>query len=143
MESNNLILKNVKLLFIELNDKDFGSSITIDVTDETIRNQIEQFYSSEGLTPKFKDYTNAKSGEVTKQYSVKLASFVTFSDKDNHLYNIDHLNPAEIKLGFGAQINMVIRPYNYDNKFGNGKSASATAIRVVKGAEIKSDMSLI
>lgn len=143
MESNNLILKNVKLLFIELNDKDFGSSITIDVTDEKIRKEIEQFYTSEGLTPKFKDYTNAKSGESTKQYSVKLASFAEFRDEDDKSFNIDNVNPADIKLGFGAEINVVIRPYKYDNKFGAGKSASATAIRVVKGADIKSDMSLI
>lgn len=141
MESK-LILKNVKLLFIEIKDKDFGSSITIDVTDDAIRNTIEEFYNKEGLKPKFKDYTNKETGITTKQYSIKLATFVNVQDEAGNDYNLDALEVKahDIKLGFGAEVNVAIRTYEYDNKFGKGKSASVSAMKIVKGAEIKDDM---
>lgn len=142
MEQSKLILKNVKLLFIEINDKDFGSSITLDVTDDAVRKQIEDFYASEGLQPKFKDYTNKKSGEVTKQYSIKLATFVKIQDEEGIEYDLDTIEgkTREAKLAFGAELNVVIRPYNYDNKFGKGKSVSISAVKIVKGADLKDDM---
>lgn len=137
-----LILKGAKVLFIELNDKDFGSSLTIDVTDGTMRSAIETYYASEGLTPKFKDYTNKKTGEVTKQFSVKLASFVKIQDEAGNEYSIDDVEKklSQIKLAFGAIVNLAIRSYDYDNKFGKGKSASVSALKITKGAELKDDM---
>lgn len=137
-----LILKGAKVLFIELNDKDFGSSITIDVTDGTMRSAIETYYASEGLTPKFKDYTNKKTGEVTKQFSIKLASFVKIQDEAGNEYSIDDVEKklSQIKLAFGAIVNLAIRSYDYDNKFGKGKSASVSALKITKGAELKDDM---
>lgn len=138
-----LILKGAKVLFIEINDKDFGSSITIDVTNPEVRSAIESYYASEGLTPKFKDYTNKNTGEVTKQYSIKLATFVKIQDEAGNEYTLDEVEGklAQIKLAFGAEVNLAIRSYEYDNKFGQGKSASVSALKVVKGAELKDDMS--
>ena len=140
---NKLIVKDVKTLFVEIKDKDFGSSITIDVTDDAIRNEIEQFYTSNGLSPKFKDYTNKKTGEVTKQCSIKLASFVKVQDEAGVEFTLDELEDKAkiVGLGFGSIINLAIRPYEYDNKFGKGKSASVSAIKIVKNAEFKDDMS--
>lgn len=140
---NKLILKDVKVLFVEIKDKDFGSSITIDVTNPTLRKAIEDFYGKEGLTPKFKDYTNKESGEITTQYSIKLASFVKVQDESGAEYNLDELETKarDIKFVFGSKVNVAIRAYDYDNKFGKGKSASVSAVKIVKGAEaIKDDM---
>ena len=138
-----LILKGAKVLFIEINDKDFGSSITIDVTNPEVRSKIESYYASEGISPKFKDYTNKTTGEVTKQYSIKLATFVKIQDESGNEYTLDEVEGklAQIKLAFGAEVNLAIRSYEYDNKFGQGKSASVSALKVVKGAELKDDMS--
>lgn len=137
-----LILKGAKVLFIELKDKDFGSSITIDVTDGTMRSAIETYYAGEGLTPKFKDYTNKNTGEVTKQFSIKLASFVKIQDEAGNEYSIDDVENklSQIKLAFGAIVNLAIRSYEYDNKFGKGKSTSVSALKITKGAELKDDM---
>ena len=139
---NKLILKNVKALFVEIKDKDFGSSITIDVTDDAVRSEIEQFFTSNGLTPKFKDYTS-KKGELTRQCSIKLAQFIKVQDVAGAEYDLDDLETKarEIGLAFGSIVNIAIRPYEYDNKFGKGKSASVSAIKIVKGAELKDDMS--
>lgn len=137
-----LILKGAKVLFIEVNDKDFGSSITIDVTDATMRSAIETYYAGEGLAPKFKDYTNKKTGEVTKQFSIKLASFVKIQDEAGNEYTIDEVENklSQIKLAFGAIVNLAIRSYEYDNKFGKGKSASVSALKITTGAQLKDDM---
>lgn len=138
---NKLVLKDVKLLFVEIKDQDFGSSITIDVTDEALKAQIEQFFTSEGLKPKFKDYTN-KEGKTTKQFSIKLASFVKVQDEAGVEFTLDELEDKAgiVGLSYGSIISVSIRPYNYDNKFGKGKSASVTAVRIVKSAERKEDM---
>lgn len=139
---NKLILKDVKLLFVEIKDKDFGSSITIDVTEDNLRKAIEEYYKAEGITPKFKDYTNKETGVTTKQYSVKLASFVTVLDEAGAEYDLDALETKarDIKFTFGSHVNVAIRAYEYDNKFGKGKSASATAVKIVKGVDLKDDM---
>lgn len=137
-----LVLKDVKVLFVEINDKDFGSSITIDVTDETVRSSIETYFNGESLKPKFKDYTNKKTGEITKQFSVKLASFVKIQDETGNEYELDDIEKklSQIKLAYGAIVNLAIRPYDYDNKFGKGRSASVSALKITKGAELKDDM---
>ena len=139
----NLIIKNAKLLFVEINDKDFGSSITIDVTEPEMQNLITDYYTKAGLNPKFKDYVNGKTGETTKQFSVKIASFANIQTEDGETLTLDDAENkvSAIKLGFGAIVNIAIKPYEYDNKFGKGKSASVSAIRIVKGAEIKNAMS--
>lgn len=137
-----LILKGAKVLFIEINDKDFGSSITLDVTDGEMRSAIETYFAGEGLVPKFKEYTNKNTGEVTKQFSIKLASFVKVQDEAGNEYSLDEVEKKihDIKLAFGAIVNVAIRSYDYDNKFGKGKSASVSALKITKGAELKDDM---
>lgn len=137
-----LIIKDAKVLFVEIKDADYGSSITIDASDENMRKNIEQYFQQEGLTPKFKEYTNEKTGETTKQFSIKLATFVKVQDEDGNDYDLDGIekHQRDAKLGYGATINLAIRSYDYENKFGKGKSASASAIRITKGAEFKDDM---
>lgn len=137
-----LIIKDAKVLFVEIKDADFGSSITIDVNDENMRKDIEQYFNAEGLTPKFKEYTNKETGETTKQFSIKLATFVKVQDEAGNEYNLDELekHQRDAKLAYGSKVNIAIRSYDYNNKFGQGKSASAVAIKITKGAEFKDDM---
>ena len=139
---NKLILKGVKVLFVEINEPDFGSSITIDATDESIRQQIEAFNNAQGLKTRFKEYVG-KDGKSTMQYSVRLAKFVSVQDEAGNTYDgLDAVEPVakQIKFTFGSEINLAVKAYEYDNKFGKGKSASVSAIRIVKGAEVKNVM---
>ena len=118
-----LIIKHVKVVFAELEDKGFGTSITIDVTDPALQEDITKWvaeHNINGGVAKFKDYTT-KDGVATKQYNVKLSKYTDIKFKDEGM-----------ELGYGSVINVVVHPYEYDNKFGKGISASASAIFVIK-----------
>ena len=123
MESKELILKHVNVIFSELADKGFGRSITIDVTDADLQAQIVDWSEANGVKPKFKDYTN-KEGKTTKQYTIKLSEYTQIEGKDGL---------TEKNLGFGAIVNVNIRAFEYSNKFGKGKSSSASGIFIVEG----------
>lgn len=120
MDKNELTLKHVKVLFVELDaDNKYGASITIDATDSVLRDQIIKWAKENKLTePKFKEYTNEKTNDTTIQYNVKLAKFVDINDKDG--------------LGYGAVVNLLIGAYDYENNFGKGTSKSVKAIFVVE-----------
>lgn len=120
MDKNELTLKHVKVLFVELDaDNKYGASITIDATDSVLRDQIIKWSKENKLTePKFKEYTNEKTNDTTIQYNVKLAKFVDINDKDG--------------LGYGAVVNLLIGAYDYENNFGKGTSKSVKAIFVVE-----------
>lgn len=120
MDKNELTLKHVKVLFVELDaDNKYGASITIDATDSVVRDQIIKWAKENKLTePKFKEYTNEKTNDTTIQYNVKLAKFVDINDKDG--------------LGYGAVVNLLIGAYDYENNFGKGTSKSVKAIFVVE-----------
>lgn len=118
-----LIVKHAQILFTELEDKGFGRNITIDVTDDAIRKQIEEWASELGITLKMRDYTR-KDGTVTKQCQIKLSKFVTIGGKEDS-YN-------ETNLGFGAVVNLILVSYEYDNKFGKGKTACVSTIYIIE-----------
>ncbi len=120
MDKNELTLKHVKVLFVELDtDNKYGASITIDVSEPDIREQITKWYTQNKLSePKFKEYNNEKTNDTTIQYNVKLAKFVDINDKD--------------ELGYGAVVNLLIGAYDYENNFGKGTSKSVKAIFVVE-----------
>ena len=128
-----LVLKNVKVVFADLEDRGFGRNIVIDATDIETREAIAKWVKDNNINggeAKFKDYTT-KEGEETKQYTFKLSQYTEF-DGDNNL--------NEKSLGFGAIINLAAAPYDYNNKFGAGTSASLRAVYVKQGA-VKSAMS--
>lgn len=120
-EANELILKHVKVLFVQLDeDNKFGTSITIDASEPDVRDQIIKWCKENKLSePKFKEYTNEKTNVTTIQYSMKLAKFVNINDKE--------------ALGYGAIVNILARAYDYENTFGKGISKSVTNIFVVEG----------
>lgn len=117
-----LVLKHIKVVFAELKDKGFGTSITLDVTDPSIQSQISEWVKANNINggkARFKEYTN-KDGETTKQYNIKLSDYTVIKGKEG------------MELGYGAIINLVARAYDYDNQFGKGTSASASAIFIVE-----------
>ena len=128
-----LVLKNVKVIFADLEDRGFGRNIVIDATDIDVREAIAAWVKDNNINggeAKFKDYTT-KDGDETKQYTFKLSQYTEF-DGDNNL--------NEKSLGFGAIINLSAAAYDYNNKFGAGTSASLRAVYIKQGA-VKSAMS--
>lgn len=124
--NNELTIKHAKVLFTELEDKGFGINITIDVTDASLNDLITSWAKENGVTIKIKDYTN-KEGNVVKQCQLKLSKFIRFGSKDNQY--------TEQNLGYGAIINMILNTYEYNNKFGSGRTASITNIFIVEPAK--------
>lgn len=130
-----IVLKNVKVIFADLEDRGFGRNIVIDVTDVELREKIAAWVKENNINggeAKFKPYTN-KDGEETYQYTFKLSNYTEF-DGDNNL--------NEKSLGFGAIVNLSASAYEYNNKFGNGISASLRAVYIKQGA-VKSAMSAL
>ena len=130
-----LIIKNAKIVFADLEDKGFGKNIVIDATDKEMQDLITDFYKSAKVgsgKPKFKDYTN-KEGETTKQFTIKLSEYTDIEGKDG-------LDAKDLR--YGAIVNILVRTYEWDNTFGKGISARAQSIFVVEGGA-KSNMSKI
>lgn len=128
-----LVLKNVKVIFADLEDRGFGRNIVVDATDTDTREAIVAWVKANNINggeAKFKDYTT-KDGEETKQYTFKLSNYTEF-DGDNNL--------NEKSLGYGAIVNLSASAYDYNNKFGAGTSASLRAVYIKQGA-VKSAMS--
>lgn len=128
-----LVLKNVKVIFADLEDRGFGRNIVVDATDVDTREAIVAWVKANNINggeAKFKDYTT-KEGEETKQYTFKLSNYTEF-DGDNNL--------NEKSLGYGAIVNLSAAAYDYNNKFGAGTSASLRAVYIKQGA-VKSAMS--
>lgn len=125
-EKAELIIKNVKILFADLEDKGFGKNIVIDASDKELQDLITDFYKAEKIgagKPKFKEYTN-KDGKTTTQFTIKLTDYTDFDGKDGL---------GEKDLRWGATVNVLIRTFAWENKFGKGVSAFANSIYVVEG----------
>lgn len=122
----NLTLKHVKVIFADLEDRGYGRSITIDVTDKDVKKQVEDWCEYTGVNggkANIKEYKN-KDGSVTLQYNFKLSKFT----------EIEYKEGIAERLGFGAVINLTARAFEYDNKFGKGISASLATVFVVEPA---------
>lgn len=123
---DNLTIKHAKVIFADLEDRGYGRSITIDVTDPELKGLIEDWCKATGVNggkANIKEYTN-KDGSVTLQYNFKLSKFT----------EIEYKEGIAERLGFGAIINLTARAFEYDNKFGKGVSASLAAVFVVEPA---------
>lgn len=130
-----MIIKGAKIVFAELEDNGFGKNIVIDASDIDLQEQIAKFYKDAKIgdgKPKFKDYTN-KDGETTKQFTLKLSEYTDIEGKDG-------LGAKDLR--YGAKVNVLVRTYNWDNKFGKGTSARVQSIFVIEGG-VKTNMSKI
>lgn len=121
-DSKIIVLKGQKVVFAELEDKGFGKSLTIAV-DDAAKKAIEDWVKDNNInggTAKFKEYKNEKTGETTLQYTFKFSKFTQIAGED---------------LGYGAEVNLQAKAYDYNNKFGSGTSASLSGVYVVKAGK--------
>jgi hypothetical protein len=122
-----LKLRDCKVIFANLTDEGFGTSITIDATNEAVKEKISAWVKANNIgkdTPgvaKFKEYTPEESDVVTIQYAFRVNDFTKFM-------GVDGL--AKEDLGYGAIIDLVANPFPYDNKFGKGISSSLSAVLI-------------
>lgn len=139
MESSKIILNDLKVVFFNLTDEGFGLSITIDATNESVQDKISAWYKENSIgkdnapdkgTPKFKEYINEKTGEITKQFSFKYNEFTKFA-------GLNGLSKENI--GYGAVIDVVGNAFAFDNKFGKGISQSLSAVLVKEAGKSGSD----
>ncbi|MCK9320099.1 hypothetical protein [Methanoculleus sp.] len=131
-----LKLQNCKVIFANLTDEGFGTSITIDASEGSIRTKISDWVKANNIgkeTPgvaKFKEYTPEDSEVVTIQYSFKINDFTKFM-------GLEGLSKDD--LGYGAVIDLVANPFPYDNKFGKGISSSLSAVLIKEKGKTGSD----
>lgn len=121
-----ITITHANVLFVELEDKGYGRNVTIDVTDDAIRKPIEDWAKENGIKLRIKDYTQ-KDGAIVKQLQLKFSKFLKVAGKEP-AYN-------EASIGWGAVINLIANVYEYDNKFGKGRTMSVSNIFIVEPAK--------
>ena len=137
MQKNRIKLENAEIIFANLEDKGFGTSLTIKVTDE-IEKQLTGFWKENKIgndktvigVPNFKEY------EGTKQISLKIND----STKSAGVNGL-----TSDSLGFGARVNLFLNCFEYNNKFTKGKTyygASVSAYVILSGKKTGSDADL-
>ena len=133
-----LKLKNVEVVFANLEDEGFGRSLTIKVTSENEKaindffkvNQIGNEKSKVIGEPNYKEY------EGTKQLGIRFNDNTRFA-------GINGLD--QIDLGFGARIDCIVNAFEYNNKFTRGATyvgASLSAVVVLSGRRTGADADL-
>jgi hypothetical protein len=130
-----LKLQNVKIVFANLKDEGFGTSLTIDVTDKELQDKIsawvkENKIGKEAGVPNFKIYQPEDSETETIQYSLKINDYTRF-------IGVNGLEKTD--LGFGAVVDLVANPFVYNNKFGKGVSSSLSAVLVKEKGQTGAD----
>jgi len=128
-------ITSAKVVFANLEDEGFGKSITIDVTDQALQDQISKWVKDNNIgkganagKANFKEYE--KDGNKTIQYSFKINDNTKFAGLNGL---------TEQNLGYGATVSLVAQSFYYDNKFGKGYSASLSAVLVEKGNTTSAD----
>lgn len=141
-EGTKLKLKDVRVIFVSFEDEGFGRSITIDATDETVKKQITDWVKRNNIgkdepgVPKFKEYTNEKTGETTTQFAFKLNDYTKYA-------GINGLGQKDI--AYGSHIDLIANSFEYSNKFTSGKTRvgqSVSAIVVRSGGSTGGDADL-
>ena len=137
-ESTKLKLKNVKVVFFNPEDEGYGTSITIDCTDEAVKKQITDWVKENNIGKDNPGVANIKEykpeeGDVVYQYQFKINDFTKY----------DGLGKDD--LGYGAVVDLIATAYVYNNKFTGGKDKigqSVSAIVVKSGASAGGDADL-
>lgn len=130
-------IENAEIVFANLTDTGFGTSLTIKVTPE-IEKQISDFWAKNKIgnektvigVPNFKVY------EETKQINLKINESTKFA-------GLNGLLPEN--LGFGARVNFFLNAFEYNNKFTKGKTyvgASISAVVILSGKKTGADADL-
>lgn len=135
-EFTKIVLRDVKVIFANLTDEGYGTSITIDATDEKVRKDITNWVAENKIgkdnpgVANFKEYTPEDSDEVTYQFSFKVNDYTKFKGLESL---------TKENLGFGAVIDLVANPFLFDNKFGKGVSQSVSAVLIKVGSVSSAD----
>lgn len=141
-DKKKLKLKDIRVVFYNPEDEGFGTSITIDATDSKVKEQISNWYKENNIgkdnpgVPKFKEYTNEKTGETTNQFAFKITEHTKYA-------GINGLSDKD--LGYGAIVDLIANSYSYNNKFTGGKERvgqSVSAIVIKSGATSGGDADL-
>ena len=120
-----IYIKNVKVIFANLEDEGFGRSITIDATDKDVKKGITDWVKANNIGKTSPGEANFKTYEEVIQYAFRL------NDKTKFLYTT---GTKEGDLGYGAEVSLAANAFEYNNKFGKGSSASLSAVVVEKSA---------
>ena len=134
---NKIKVVNAEVIFANLTDEGFGTSITIKLTPE-IEEQITEFWKANNIgnektvigKPNIKDY------EGTRQLALKINEHTKFA-------GIKGLTTDN--LGFGARINFFLNAFEYKNKFTKGNTyigASISAVVILEGRRTGADADL-
>ena len=133
-----LKLKNVEVVFANLEDEGFGRSLTIKVTSEN-ETMINNFFKVNQIgneKSKVIGEPNYKEYEGTKQLGIRFNDNTKFAG----LNGLDQLD-----LGFGARIDCIINAFEYNNKFTRGTTfvgASLSAVVILSGRKTGADADL-
>lgn len=125
-----IYLKNVRVIFANLEDEGFGKSITIDATDKDIQAGITQWVKENKIGKTNPGEANFKTYEETVQYGLRL------NDKTKFVYRS---GVPEGSLGYGSVVSLSANAFEYNNKFGHAMSASLSAVVVEKAAITAAD----
>ena len=128
---------NAEVIFANLVDEGFGTSLTIKLTPE-IEKQITEFWKANNIgnektvigVPNIKEY------EGTRQLSLKINEHTKFAGLNGLTTD---------NLGFGARINFFLNAFEYSNKFTRGKTytgASISAVVILEGKRTGADADL-
>lgn len=132
-----LRIDGAQIIFANLEDSGFGTSLTIKVTPE-IEEKVTKFWAVNQIgnektvigEPNFKMY------EQTKQLSLKVNDATKFA-------GVNGLNTDN--LGFGATVNFILNAFEYNNKFTKGQTyvgASLSAVVILSGRKTGADADL-
>ena len=128
---------NAEVIFANLVDEGFGTSLTIKLTPE-IEEQVKEFWKTNNIgnektvigEPNIKEY------EGTRQLSLKINDHTKFAGLNGLTTD---------NLGFGARVNFFLNAFEYKNKFTKGKTyvgASISAVVILEGRRTGADADL-
>jgi hypothetical protein len=134
---NKIKVVNAEVIFANLIDEGFGTSLTIKLTPE-LEKQITEFWKTNNIgnektvigEPNIKEY------EGTRQLSLKINEHTKFAGLNGLTTD---------NLGFGARVNFFLNAFEYSNKFTRGKTytgASISAVVILEGKRTGADADL-
>jgi hypothetical protein len=126
-----ITLKNVEVVFANLEDEGFGKSITIDVTDN--EKAVSEWIKANNIGKKTPGIPIFKEHEGKKQYAFKLNDKTSFGA-------VEGLSKED--LGYGSMVTVIANAFAYDNKYGKGISSSLSAVVVLSRSKTGGDQDL-
>ena len=120
METKKIKVENAEIVFANLTDTGFGTSLTIKVTPE-IEKQISDFWKENkiGNEKTVIGVPNYKMYEETKQINLKINESTKFA-------GLNGLTTEN--LGFGSRVTFFLNCFEYNNKFTKGKTFNGASV---------------